>query len=158
MPKNAVGEPDAVFGKMEIIWRGQFGEPGRLQTNPVSRKAQVKKDVRFFVVSHPQEAVLEQPFEAQLAVMNKTSKTIFPRLCFAREAVPSAGVVMQSPGGVTLGPVEPGATSVVPVVLLPLLPGLQFISALRLEDVGDSGEVHELDTPAPIMVTQPETL
>ena len=69
-PSTPVTEPPSALGRLEIRWRGRFGDGGRLQTHTITAGAARAKPVRIALSHCPPVATLEQPFDITLRVTN----------------------------------------------------------------------------------------
>ena len=61
-----------VLGKMDILWRSQFGETGRLQTSQLTRKPAPLEEIAVQVVKVPERIQLEQTFSIDIVVKNQS--------------------------------------------------------------------------------------
>ncbi|XP_062096659.1 uncharacterized protein LOC133802374 isoform X2 [Humulus lupulus] len=71
-------EGSNVLGKLQITWRTNLGEPGRLQTQQILGSAITHKEIEFQVVEVPSVVILETPFLLQLHLANQTDKELGP--------------------------------------------------------------------------------
>ncbi|KAG0089765.1 hypothetical protein BGZ93_004606 [Podila epicladia] len=71
--KEMLAKTTNVLGKMDILWRSQFGETGRLQTSQLTRKPTPLEDIAVQVVKVPERIQLEQVFSIEIVVKNQSS-------------------------------------------------------------------------------------
>ncbi|KAH9626980.1 hypothetical protein KSS87_017831 [Heliosperma pusillum] len=71
-------EGSNVLGKLQITWRTNLGEPGRLQTQQILGSPVARKEIDLQVVRIPQAIILHEPFEVQLSLTNQTDRTLGP--------------------------------------------------------------------------------
>ncbi|KAF8987628.1 hypothetical protein BGZ52_003542 [Haplosporangium bisporale] len=71
--KELLAKTTNVLGKMDILWRSQFGETGRLQTSQLTRKPAPLEDIAVQVVKVPERIQLEQVFSIEIVVKNQSS-------------------------------------------------------------------------------------
>ena len=60
------------IGKLDIIWRSNFGERGRLQTSQLQRLAPSHGDLRFNVESVPNIVLIDQAFKIICSIFNNS--------------------------------------------------------------------------------------
>ncbi|KAF9413491.1 hypothetical protein BGZ76_005019, partial [Entomortierella beljakovae] len=61
-----------VLGKMDILWRSQFGETGRLQTSQLTRKPAPLEEISVQVVKVPEVVRLEEIFSIEIVIKNQS--------------------------------------------------------------------------------------
>ncbi|KAK8916647.1 hypothetical protein KSP39_PZI022887 [Platanthera zijinensis] len=67
-----------ILGKLQITWRTNLGEPGRLQTQQIIGTPLLPKDIDLQVVDVPSAIILERPFLVCLKLTNQSEKTAGP--------------------------------------------------------------------------------
>ncbi|CAO3569265.1 unnamed protein product [Mortierella alpina] len=70
--KELLAKTTNVLGKMDILWRSQFGETGRLQTSQLTRKPAPLEEIAVQVVKIPERIQLEQTFSIEIVVKNQS--------------------------------------------------------------------------------------
>ncbi|KAF9964879.1 hypothetical protein BGZ70_005794 [Mortierella alpina] len=70
--KEMLARTTNVLGKMDILWRSQFGETGRLQTSQLTRKPAPLEEIAVQVVKVPERIQLEQTFSIDIVVKNQS--------------------------------------------------------------------------------------
>lgn len=139
------------IGKLEIVWRTNLGELGRLQTNALPRMPIVGVLVGIQVLSAPSEAVFGKLFAITCRITNKSTNKMDLSTRVLQEKVGNvklAGVANRS-----LGVLEPAATLDLHLDLIALSTGLQAIRGLGLFDAVTKKQ-HELTTLPHIFVVQ----
>uniref|UniRef100_UPI00359014D8 trafficking protein particle complex subunit 13 isoform X1 n=1 Tax=Myxine glutinosa TaxID=7769 RepID=UPI00359014D8 len=118
------------IGKLDIVWRTNLGERGRLQTSQLQRVAPGYGDVHLQLESIPDTVDIEAPFSVHCKVTNCSERTmgLHLELCNSH-AVHWCGV-----SGRDLGTLPANGSLPVNLSLLACVPGLQSISGLRLTD------------------------
>ncbi|PRQ28903.1 hypothetical protein RchiOBHm_Chr5g0008031 [Rosa chinensis] len=71
-------EGSNILGKLQITWRTNLGEPGRLQTQQIMGTPITRKDIELQVVEIPSGIKLERPFSLHLKLANETEKELGP--------------------------------------------------------------------------------
>lgn len=119
-----------VIGKLDIVWKTNLGERGRLQTSQLQRMAPGYGDIRLSLEMIPDTVNLEEPFDIICKITNCSERTmdLVLEMCNTR-SVHWCGV-----SGRQLGKVGPSAFLSLPLKLLSSVQGLQSISGLRLTD------------------------
>ena len=64
------------IGKLDVSWRTNLGEQGRLQTSPLSRKPPPPRDIEVTVLATPTEVRCGQGFTMSLRVKNWTASAM----------------------------------------------------------------------------------
>ncbi|CAH1418976.1 unnamed protein product [Lactuca virosa] len=72
------GEGNNVLGKLQITWRTNLGEPGRLQTQQIIGNATMRKEIDLRAVQVPPVIMLEKPFTVHLSLTNLIGKKLGP--------------------------------------------------------------------------------
>lgn len=67
-----------ILGKLQITWRTNLGEPGRLQTQQILGNPITHKEVELQVVEVPSVTILQRPFLIHLNLTNQTDKQMGP--------------------------------------------------------------------------------
>ncbi|XP_024983609.1 trafficking protein particle complex subunit 13-like isoform X1 [Cynara cardunculus var. scolymus] len=71
-------EGSNVLGKLQITWRTNLGEPGRLQTQQIIGNPITHKEVELKAMQVPSVIILEKPFTVCLSLTNLTEKNLGP--------------------------------------------------------------------------------
>lgn len=142
------------IGKLDIVWRSNLGERGRLQTSQLQRMAPDYGDIRLSIQELPNIVHLEEAFTLKCRIINTCERSM--DLVLALEQMPSSGLVWSGVSGRQLGTLEPGASIHLPLCMVPLASGLQNISGIRLTDVFLK-RTYDYDDLAQVFVIQPAT-
>ncbi|XP_051134016.1 uncharacterized protein LOC127253447 [Andrographis paniculata] len=67
-----------VLGKLQITWRTNLGEPGRLQTQHILGNPINRKEIELQAVEMPPVIVLEKPFLVSFNLINSTERVLGP--------------------------------------------------------------------------------
>ncbi|RXN21416.1 trafficking particle complex subunit 13 isoform X2 [Labeo rohita] len=141
-----------VIGKLDIVWKTNLGERGRLQTSQLQRMAPGYGDVRLSLELIPDTVNLEEPFDITCKITNCSERTmdLVLEMCNTR-SIHWCGV-----SGRQLGKLSPSASLSIPLKLLSSVQGLQSISGLRLTDTFLK-RTYEYDDIAQVCVVCPYT-
>ncbi|XP_071714516.1 uncharacterized protein [Rutidosis leptorrhynchoides] len=77
-PQQTKIEGNNFLGKLQITWRTNLGEPGRLQTQQIIGNPIARKEIDFKVVQVPSIIMLEKPFPVHLSLTNLTGDKLGP--------------------------------------------------------------------------------
>jgi hypothetical protein len=91
-------------------------------------------DVELKIRDIPQRIVLETPFTVRCEILNRSDRPIQPQLFFNQSST-TLGIMGYGISGMHLERLEPGKEISVPLMLLPIRPGVQKISGLRVTDL-----------------------
>uniref|UniRef100_A0A3Q2PY63 Trafficking protein particle complex subunit 13 n=1 Tax=Fundulus heteroclitus TaxID=8078 RepID=A0A3Q2PY63_FUNHE len=119
-----------VIGKLDIVWKTNLGERGRLQTSQLQRMAPGYGDIRLSLEVIPDTVNLEEPFDIVCKITNCSERTmdLVMEMCNTR-SIHWCGI-----SGRQLGKLTPGASLSLPLTVFSSEQGLQSISGLRLTD------------------------
>ncbi|EEF43247.1 probable trafficking protein particle complex subunit 13 homolog isoform X2 [Ricinus communis] len=67
-----------VLGKLQITWRTNLGEPGRLQTQQILGTPITRKEIELCIAKVPAVINLDKPFSVHLKLTNHTDKELGP--------------------------------------------------------------------------------
>lgn len=67
-----------VLGKLQITWRTNLGEPGRLQTQQILGTSITPKEIELHVAEVPSAINLDRPFLVHLNLTNQTDRELGP--------------------------------------------------------------------------------
>ncbi|MQL90692.1 hypothetical protein Taro_023301 [Colocasia esculenta] len=67
-----------VLGKLQITWRTNLGESGRLQTQQILGSATAQKEIDIQLLDIPSMIILETPFSVCLRLRNRTERRMGP--------------------------------------------------------------------------------
>ncbi|KAG5899832.1 hypothetical protein JTB14_012303 [Gonioctena quinquepunctata] len=118
------------IGKLDIVWRSNLGERGRLQTSQLQRMSPEYGDIRMTIVELPNFAVLEDLFTFKCKLVNNCERTV--ELMIYLENV--EGIAWCDISGRKLEPLPPLSHKILEFKCIPLIPGLRTISGIKLLD------------------------
>ncbi|KAG4178161.1 hypothetical protein ERO13_A10G024350v2 [Gossypium hirsutum] len=68
----------SILGKLQISWRTNLGEPGRLQTQQILGNPSSCKEIELQVLGIPSLIILDKPFSVHLNLTNHTDSELGP--------------------------------------------------------------------------------
>ncbi|XP_053156781.1 trafficking protein particle complex subunit 13 isoform X2 [Hemicordylus capensis] len=119
-----------VIGKLDIVWKTNLGERGRLQTSQLQRMAPGYGDVRLSLETIPDTVNLEEPFEITCKITNCSERT----MDLVLEMCNTNSIHWCGVSGRQLGKLHPTSSLHLTLTLLSSVQGLQSVSGLRLTD------------------------
>jgi len=119
-------------GKLDIVWRSNLGETGKLQTAPIERKLPNQVDVDIALKDIPANILLEQPFTIRCEVTNRSENVISPRITFLKSKM--TGIMWNGISGQKLGKLSVGQSTSIFLTLFAMKPGVQKINGIRVMD------------------------
>ncbi|MBN3277194.1 TPC13 protein, partial [Polyodon spathula] len=134
-----------VIGKLDIVWKTNLGERGRLQTSQLQRMAKHETifrlstlfkapgygDVRLSLELIPDTVNLEEPFDITCKITNCSSERTMDLVL---EMCNTSSIHWCGISGRQLGKLNPSSSLYITLKLLSSVQGLQSISGLRLTD------------------------
>ncbi|GAB1298523.1 Trafficking protein particle complex subunit 13 [Apodemus speciosus] len=120
-----------VIGKLDIVWKTNLGERGRLQTSQLQRMAPGYGDVRLSLEAIPDTVNLEEPFHITCKITNCSSERTMDLVL---EMCDTSSVHWCGISGRQLGKLHPSSSLCLALTLLSSVQGLQSVSGLRLTD------------------------
>ncbi|KAF4525999.1 hypothetical protein B566_EDAN000791 [Ephemera danica] len=120
------------IGKLDIVWRSNLGERGRLQTSQLQRMAPEFKDIRICVMELPNLIFIEEPFTFVCKLTNTCTRKL--DLVLTLHTPTPCSLVWADVSGKKLGCLEPTASREISLTAVPLATGLHNISGIRLTD------------------------
>merc|ERR1711942_36581 len=145
------------IGKLDLVWKTNMGEKGRLQTSQLQRMAQGYGDIRVTVDSIPDVVFMDTLFKIRLNVANCSDRTMDLMMALQNERqtrgptgttpplhASDASVVIPNTSSPALvwtgvsnrhfGKLAPKSSLMLELTLIPRVPGLHAISGLRIVD------------------------
>ncbi|XP_022452173.1 trafficking protein particle complex subunit 13 isoform X1 [Delphinapterus leucas] len=120
-----------VIGKLDIVWKTNLGERGRLQTSQLQRMAPGYGDVRLSLEAIPDTVNLEEPFHITCKITNCSSERTMDLVL---EMCNTSSIHWCGISGRQLGKLHPSSSLCLALTLLSSVQGLQSVSGLRLTD------------------------
>lgn len=118
------------IGKLDIVWRSNLGERGRLQTSQLQRIGPVYDDIRLTVIELPNFVNLEELFSFKCKIFNNCERTV--ELMLILETI--EGMSWYGLSGYKLNSLPARGFQEIELKAIPLLPGLRSISGIQLLD------------------------
>ncbi|XP_078038449.1 trafficking protein particle complex subunit 13 [Augochlora pura] len=137
------------IGKLDIVWRSNLGERGRLQTSQLQRMAPEYGDLRVTIKNIPLKVYLEQSLKFDCRIIN-TSERSMDLMLYLESSNSIAWCGISTTKIETL---KPGGSIDIPLCLIPLHSGIITISGLKLEDTCLK-RTYDYDDLAQIFVSQ----
>lgn len=120
------------IGKLDIAWRTNMGDRGRLQTSQLQRMAPNHGDVRFVIDRIPSIVLIDHAFKIQGRIVNNCDRTLELDMNLVNMKQPQlawSGITTRK-----LGLLEPGGNIEISIEIIPRDMGLQLISGIRITD------------------------
>ncbi|XP_031847056.1 trafficking protein particle complex subunit 13 isoform X2 [Nomia melanderi] len=118
------------IGKLDIVWRSNLGERGRLQTCQLQRMAPEYGDLRVTIKDIPPKVYLEQSVTLNCHIINTSERSMDLMLCLeSGNSIAWCGISTTK-----IGTLKPGASIDIPLCIIALHSGIITISGLKLED------------------------
>ncbi|CEF59881.1 Trafficking protein particle complex subunit 13 [Strongyloides ratti] len=139
------------IGKLDMAWRSHMGERGRLQTSQLQRMAPGYGDIRLIIQCIPSNIKLRVPFEIICRLYNFCERNL--DLYYDVINLPKAGLEFCCLNGVHLGQISQNKTVDFKLTVLPVLPGFQYLSGIRVTD-GFLNRLYEFDEISNVFVNE----
>jgi len=120
------------IGKLDIVWKYNMGEQGRLQTSQLQRMAPGYGDIRLIVEDVPNTVQIEEPFTVRCRVENSCERSM--NLVLVLDKSTSRGLQWTGLSGRPLGNLEPDCSMDIQLDMVPITSGFQTIAGARLID------------------------
>ncbi|KAJ3036052.1 hypothetical protein HDV00_003099 [Rhizophlyctis rosea] len=153
-PHDPLARTTPTLGKLDIIWRTQLGQTGRLQTSQLSRKVPPLDPYEITVTRMPQIVQAELPFTVSCRIRNNSASE---RLHISIAGVKSkmSSVLLSGPSEKQLGVVEAQEHVDFDLEFFPLLAGMHKITGLKISEA-ISGTSRDVDSLADVYVAAGE--
>ncbi|KAJ6834314.1 trafficking protein particle complex subunit 13 [Iris pallida] len=128
-----------ILGKLQITWRTNLGEPGRLQTQQILGTSLSHKDIDLQILEVPSCIVLERPFSVKLIITNQTDRTMGPFEVYLSHGnyIEDKAVMVNGIQKLVLSPVEAFDSANFCLNMIATRVGVQKISGITLYDAGE---------------------
>jgi hypothetical protein len=129
-------EGSNVLGKLQITWRTNLGEPGRLQTQQILGNPIIRKDIELQAVDVPSHVVVEKVFNMRLNIANQTDRTLgpFDVYLLQNDSREEKVVMINGLQTITLPQIEASGSSDFQLNLIATKPGVQKIAGITVYD------------------------
>lgn len=114
------------IGKLDIVWRSNLGERGRLQTSQLQRMAPEYGDIRVTMKNIPLTVYLEQSMNFNCHIINTSERSM--DLMLSLES--SNSIAWCGISNTMIGTLKPGVSKDIPLCLIALCSGIVFHSLL----------------------------
>ncbi|XP_071835937.1 trafficking protein particle complex subunit 13-like isoform X2 [Apostichopus japonicus] len=141
------------IGKLDIVWKTNLGERGRLQTSPLQRVSPGCGDIKLVVLQIPDSITLQSSFKFLCKLTSCCERTMDLKLNLQKAGT---GLSWMGISGKQLGKLGPGDSLQIELSMLSTIPGLQSISGLRIIDQ-NLKRTYEHDDIAQIFVHHAQT-
>lgn len=121
------------IGKLDIVWRSNLGEKGRLQTSQLQRMTPDYGDIRVTFEKLPSKVCVDEPFSFKCKIVNASERTL--DLILKLRALQDSSLLWCGISNKQLGPLEPGNSICVNLTALPINTGLHSITGVSLMDL-----------------------
>eukprot|EP00742_Colponemidia_sp_Colp-10_P004024 GILJ01004292.1.p1 GENE.GILJ01004292.1~~GILJ01004292.1.p1 ORF type:complete len:405 (-),score=65.28 GILJ01004292.1:250-1464(-) len=146
---DSVSQSQRSLGRVEVSWRSNMGEPGRVQTQQVVAQVVPSRDIEVYVPSLPPHLELEVPFRLSCNVRNRTSSAMNLRLVLLKAKM--SGVLVNGVSTQDLGQIPAHGSIEVLLTLLPLAPGVHPVTGLKFVNMQTNMEI-EVDKICDVLV------
>lgn len=121
------------IGKLDIVWRSNLGEKGRLQTSQLQRMTPDYGDIRVTYENLPSKIPVDEPFNFRCKVANASDRTL--DLILKLRTLQDSSLLWCGISNRKLGPLEPGNVTYVNLTTIPITSGLHNITGVSLVDL-----------------------
>lgn len=121
------------IGKLDIVWRSNLGEKGRLQTSQLQRMTPDYGDIRVTYENLPSKIPVDEPFNFRCKVANASDRTL--DLILKLRTLQDSSLLWCGISNRKLGPLEPGNVTYVNLTAIPITSGLHNITGVSLVDL-----------------------
>lgn len=135
-------KPMSPIGKLDIVWRTNFGEMGRLQTSQLQRTAPAQQEVRLVLQEAPDTFQLEKQFELKCKLENSGSSKMEVKLFLTNPRDDS--LLWCGVSGKVPGPLPSNAYLDLQLHAIAIKPGLLTIGGVRILDLNTT-KVYEFE-------------
>lgn len=121
------------IGKLDIVWRSNLGEKGRLQTSQLQRMTPEYGDIRVTFEKLPSKVCVDEPFCFTCKIANASERTF--DLILKLRSLENSSLLWCGISNKKLGPLEPGKSIIIKLTALPINTGLHGITGVTLFDL-----------------------
>ncbi|KAK4386622.1 Trafficking protein particle complex subunit [Sesamum angolense] len=129
-------EGSNILGKLQITWRTNLGEPGRLQTQHIVGNPITRKEIELDAVEIPPSIILDKPFLVSLKLINLTERVLGPFEVWLSESdlLNEKAVMVNGLQTMTLGEAQAFSSLKFQLNLIATKHGIQKISGITVFD------------------------
>lgn len=121
------------IGKLDIVWRSNLGEKGRLQTSQLQRMTPDYGDLRVTYERLPSKVAVDEQFDFRCKITNASERTL--DLILKLRSLHDSSLLWCGVSNRKLGPLEPGNSMTITLTALPINTGLHDIAGVSLVDL-----------------------
>uniref|UniRef100_A0A336LLR7 CSON012532 protein n=1 Tax=Culicoides sonorensis TaxID=179676 RepID=A0A336LLR7_CULSO len=129
------------IGKLDIVWRSNMCEKGRLQTSQLSKSNIEYGELRVSIVESKSTVKIGEPFEFVCRITNTSERSM--DLTLNLNASPKAGCAYTGSTEFNIGNIERGKYKDVKLTVCPTKLGLVTVSNLQLTDLKKTYEFED---------------
>lgn len=142
-------KPVTPIGKLDIVWRTNFGESGRLQTSQLQKNTPNETDVRLILLQAPDVVRVQKQFQLKCRLENSGTSKMEVQLFLNNPKTDS--LLWCGISGKILGPLPPNSHLILDLYAIAIKPGLVTIDGVRILDM-NSTKVYEFDGISRVLV------
>eukprot|EP00252_Welwitschia_mirabilis_P004315 TRINITY_DN14634_c0_g1_i2.p1 TRINITY_DN14634_c0_g1~~TRINITY_DN14634_c0_g1_i2.p1 ORF type:complete len:439 (-),score=59.29 TRINITY_DN14634_c0_g1_i2:227-1543(-) len=142
------------LGKLQITWRTNLGQPGRLQTQQILGNAISSKEIDLQITQLPSHIILNRPFLVQARLKNFTDKRVGPLEISLKKEHDNGclgTIVVNGLWKVVLPQLEAFGSADIELNLVATSLGVQSLSGIMVYDSREK-KLHELTTSIEVFV------
>lgn len=121
------------IGKLDIVWRSNLGEKGRLQTSQLQRMSPDYGDIRVTYENLRSKIPVNEPFNFKCKIINASDRTL--DLILKLRSLQDSSLLWCGVSNRKLGPLQPGNSTYINLTALPINSGLHNITGVSLVDI-----------------------
>ncbi|KAH1015476.1 hypothetical protein HUJ05_013192 [Dendroctonus ponderosae] len=118
------------IGKLDIVWRSNLGEKGRLQTSQLQRMSPDFGEIKLSITELPNFVVIEELFTFKCKLANNGERTVE----FILYLENTRNIAWCGISGRKLEALPPHSSKILEFKCIPLVPGLRTLSGVKLVD------------------------
>ncbi|KAJ4976229.1 hypothetical protein NE237_001335 [Protea cynaroides] len=128
-----------ILGKLQITWRTNLGEPGRLQTQQILGSPIVRQDIELQILDIPSLTVVERPFLVHLNLKNQTGGNRGPFEVWLSQGDPheEKAIIVNGVQKLVLAQVEAFSSTDFQLNLIATRLGVQKITGIMVLDMSE---------------------
>lgn len=129
-------EGSNILGKLQITWRTNLGEPGRLQTQQILGTPLAHKDIDLRLVQVPSVIIMESPFLVHLSLSNQTDRMLgpFEVFLFQRDPAEEKAIMVNGIQKLVLPTLEAFSSTEFKLNMIATRLGIQKITGITIVD------------------------
>ncbi|KAJ3447095.1 hypothetical protein M0812_07312 [Anaeramoeba flamelloides] len=121
------------IGKIIVNWQTKISSSKKIHTTNVPIKMPVRPEIEITIDKIPEDVILEQVFEVECRILNRTNDKLPVRLSYQYEKM--KGILINGLSGVDLGEIEPFKPEIITIKMFPIFPGIQEIKGIVITNL-----------------------